>query len=119
MYVIEVKLGDKKAYELLVEKTRETVNKAIADCMFVELRDRTINNVESLERGSWWEPDHDGQGATGYYTVNKVNYENPIFDILTECRNQLEYLDSKFQGTGTTANVLSRLNTMIDKLKRK
>lgn len=38
---------------------------------------------------------------------------NDAIDLLDECRLQLEYLSNKFGQTGTTENVLGRINTFI------
>ena len=38
-------------------------------------------------------------------------------DLLDECRIQLEYLDKRFP-TGTTPNVLSRVETFLNSLKQ-
>ena len=37
-----------------------------------------------------------------------------VMDLLDECRLQLEYLDNRFP-TGTTANILNRLEIFLDK----
>lgn len=36
-------------------------------------------------------------------------------DLLAECRAQLEYLNGKFQETGTTNALLARINTELSK----
>lgn len=44
---------------------------------------------------------------------NQQNME--LIEALQEARAQLEYLDDKFQKTGTTASVLARISTILNK----
>jgi hypothetical protein len=44
-------------------------------------------------------------------------HEDDVIDMLYECKNQLEYLNEK-QERGTTNAVLSRLDTLLQKLSK-
>lgn len=51
------------------------------------------------------------------YLIEVPDYEEEMKEMLEECRLQLEHLNS-FKERGTTNSVLSRLETLLTKLKQ-
>ncbi|CEJ71286.1 hypothetical protein BN1195_03631 [Chryseobacterium oranimense G311] len=51
-----------------------------------------------------------------YWLEEKPDYEEEMRGMLEECKNQLEHLNNPSRGT--TNSVLSRLETLLDKINR-
>lgn len=66
------------------------------------------------EKGYWWVYDS-GCSVPEYWLEEKPDYEDEMKEMLEECQLQLEHLNKPSRGT--TNSVLSRLETLLTKLK--